>query len=265
MGLLRNASGLMIPDSTGRLGRADDPEFHIRRLNHFGQGMGIDLSSTHPQFSNKRLGSWEGYDEEDLDFDSHDEGLQLPQGHMDAAVEALWNNRALNGELRTRGNNELYHRSPYTHNFTSSIPRTPNGPSHIEGTIHKDVSDPTKLEHSYLLSFINGEHSTFHDPSDTVHDNHKDAMQAISSRFQEFNRNRQGTRADVSALVSDSINNPNQSHMQQRRRTPSLFSSQFLKVGHYPQHSDDFGVLEDNIDLKTGNWAKIDPEGYFPD
>ena len=265
MDLLRNANGLLIPDSTGRLGRADDPEFHIRRLNHFGQGMGIDLASTHPQFSGKNLGSWEGHDTEDLDFDSHDEGLQLPQGHMHAAEQALRDNTSI-GELRTRGGNELYHRSPYRHNFTSSIPRTPNEPSHIEGRIIKDVSDPTKLQSSYILSFINGEHSTFHDPSDTVHDNHKDAMQAISRRFQDINRNRKGTSADVSALVSDSINNPDLSRMSRLRRVaPSLFGSQFLGVGHYPNESGESNALHDHIDLKTGTWAKLDPEGYFPD
>lgn len=268
MDLLRNSSGLMIPDSTGRLGRADDPEFHIRRLNHFGQGMGIDLSSTHPQFSGKRLGSWEGHDTEDLDFDSHDEGLQLPQGHMDAAGLALWDNTSI-GELRRRGNNELYHRSPYRHNFRSNIPRTPNGPSHIEGTIHKDVSDPTKLDSSYLTSLMNLEYPTYSDSSSTVHDNYKDAIKSLSNRFNNFNRNRKGTSADVSALVSSSINNPDPGHIRRINKVaPSLLGSQFLKVGHYPQHPDDpddFAVLEDSIDLKTGTWAKIDPNGYFPD
>ena len=254
----------MLPSSTGRSGRADDPEFHIRRLNHFGQGMGIDLASTHPQFSGKRLGSWEGHDTEDLDFNSHEEGLQLPQGHMDAAGQALWDNTSI-GELRRRGNNELYHRSPYRHNFTSSITHSPNEPSPIKGSISKDVSDPTKLDSSYLTSFMNLEYPTYSDSSSTVHDNHKDAIKSLSSRFNNFNMNRQGTSADVSALVSSSINNPSQAIMQERRSIPSLFSSQFLGVGHYPYESGDFDELEDSIDLKTGNWAKIDPEGYFPD
>ena len=52
-----------------------------------------------------------------------------------------------------------------------------------------------------------------------------------------------------------------------RRTSPEIFSPQFMKVNvsdfREPKEEDRF--RSDVIDLKTGNWAKIDPEGYFPD
>ena len=92
MGLLRNARGLLIPDAFGgKPGRADDPEFHIRRLHHFGQGMGVDLTSTHPNFSRKHIARspLSAMPTDLFQVDSHDEGLHLPQGHISAGSDAI--------------------------------------------------------------------------------------------------------------------------------------------------------------------------------
>lgn len=49
-----------------------------------------------------------------------------------------------------------------------------------------------------------------------------------------------------------------------RRTSPEMFSPQFMKVDVSDYNEKD-RLSTDVIDLKTGNWAKIDPEGYFPD
>ena len=271
MELLRNARGLIIPSaSASGSGRADDPEFHIRRLQHFGSGMGIDLASAHPQFSSKALSSYEDlYDgDEDLDFNSHDEGLQLPEGHIRSARKAVSQATDHDPEVRARAQYELDHRSPYLHRFAAGLPRVPDEDFNLSGDIYKDVvTDTTSvLPSGYLMSMLNRDRNTPHSDLDaTHHDNYKDAIKTISGRFQEFNRNRQGTSADVSALISRSIDTPSPSKMdRQRRLDPHTLGSQFLKVMHLPSAIDGERKV-DHIDLKTGTWAKIDPEGYFPD
>lgn len=279
MGLLRNASGLIIPSAAASMsGRANDPEFHIRRLQHFGSGMGIDLASVHPQFSSKKLiSSEDSYDgDEDLDFNSHDEGLQLPEGHIRSARKAVSQATEYDPEVRVGAQHELDHRGPYLHRFAAGLPQVPDEDFSISGDIYKDITDPTSaLPSGYLVSILNRDKKTsnfipartriIHPEGDeTHHDNYKDAIKSLSSRFKEFNRNRQGTSADVSDLVSRSINNPDSNRMGRMRRiTPHMLGSQFLQVTHYPYQSAEGEV--DHIDLKTGNWAKLDPEGYFPD
>lgn len=264
MGLLRNASGLIIPSSTaGRSGRADDPEFHISRLNHFGQGMGIDVASTHHTFSGKNLASFEGHDDEEFSFNSHDEGLQLPMGHIDAARSAINNSLPDHMEdLRKGAVRELDHRRPYIQRVHTGSSRSGGAGdlSDIRGTIYKDTHGPTPGGHPSRGILGRWGQEWRHLPAST----HKDAIKDISSRFQEFNRNRTGPSADVANLVSSSINNPNEQTAEYlRREVPSIFSSQFLGIMHFPQ--DESKEFHDHIDLKTGTWAKIDPEGYFPD
>ena len=260
MALLRNASGLLIPDSTGRLGRADDPEFHIRRLEHFGKGMGIDVASTHPTFSGKNLASFSDRPLGDsLEFQSHDEGLVMSKAHSQAAEVAIDNDRSGYGRnIKNAAIDELRHRSAYEHRADLE-----NGD--LRGSVYKDTSEliiPT--EHSFVRAakWISG-----HWGSDANNGTHKDAMKAVSSRFQEFNRNRKGPDETVSELVNKGINNPSERLMRGlNRMAPSTLGSQFLGVGHFIDSNLSGSTdLHDHIDLKTGNWAKLDPEGYFPD
>jgi hypothetical protein len=91
-------------------------------------------------------------------------------------------------------------------------------------------------------------------------------MKDVSSRFQEFNRNRKGPDKTVSELVNKGMNHPSERLMRGMQRVaPSTLGSQFLGVGHFMDNPGSSTDLHDHIDLKTGNWAKIDPEGYFPD
>lgn len=259
MGLLRNASGLLIPDSTGRLGRADDPEFHIRRLEHFGKGMGIDIASTHPTFSGKNLASFADRPLDDsLEFQSHDEGLVMSKAHAQAAEVAIDNDRSgYGGNIREAALDELRHRSPYEHRADLE-----NGD--LNGSIYKDTSEliPTGIDYIRPAKWLAGHWGSNHN-----NDTHAAAMKDISSRFQEFNRNRKGPDATVAELVNKGMHRPSERLMRGLNRVaPSTLGSQFLGVGHFINHPDSSSTdLHDHIDLKTGNWAKIDPEGYFPD
>lgn len=260
MGLLRNASGLIIPDAFGgKPGRANDPEFHIRRLQHFGQGMGIDVVSTHPTFSGKNLATFEDRPRNaSLDFQSHDEGLVMSKAHAKSAEITIDNDRSgYGGKNREAALDELRHRSAYEH-----IADLENGD--LKGSIYKDTSEliPSRSEHFRPAKWIGG-----HWGGDHNNDTHAAAMKDVSSRFQEFNRNRKGPDATVSELVNKGMNNPNKRmFIGLQRVAPSTLGSQFLGVGHFVNHPDWSRTdLHDHIDLETGNWAKIDPEGYFPD
>lgn len=259
MGLLRNASGILIPDAFGgKPGRANDPEFHIRRLQHFGQGMGIDISSTHPTFSGKNLTTFTDQPRDDsLSFQSHDEGLVMSKAHAASAGAAIdYDRSGYGGKNRDLAIDELNHRSAYEHRVDLE-----NGD--LKGSIYKDTSEPIPTEYSFVrpAKWISG-----HWGSDANNGTHADAMKAVSNRFQEFNRNRQGPNATVSELVNKGINNPSESMMRRLQRSaPSTLGSQFLGVGHFVNIDRRSSDIYDHIDLKTGNWAKIDPEGYFPD
>ena len=257
MGLLRHASGLLIPDSTGRLGRADDPEFHIRRLEHFGKGMGIDVASTHPTFSGKNLASFEDSPHEDsLEFQSHDEGLMMSRAHSAAAEVAIDNDQSgYGGKNREAALDELRHRSAYQHNVYRE-----NGD--LKGAIYKDTSELMPTEHTFIRP---AKWISAHWGSDANNGIYTDAMKAVSRGFQEFNRNRKGPDAPVAELVNKGINNPSERIMRGLQRVaPSTLGSQFLGIGHFRDRNTSTD-LHDHIDLETGNWAKIDPEGYFPD
>lgn len=259
MGLLRNASGLIIPSAAiGGSGRADDPEFHIRRLEHFGKGMGINLTSTYPSFSGKDLNTYgdgqtypDGQIGENLKFNSHDEGLHLPTGHMEAAHEAVYDHTSGGmQELRNGALDELSHRSPYR-TYVVADPPGHWDPNKFHGVLVKSTSDGR-------------DHARGWGHKEASEDTYADAMKGVSSRFQDFNSNRTGTPANISNLVSKVINIPNERLIRATRAMfPHKLSSQFLGVSHLYGDFDDKD-LHDQVDLKTGNWAKIDPEEYFP-
>ena len=252
MELLRNASGLMIPIGSGRSGRADDPETHISRLNHFGQGMGIDLSSLSsglPQFTSKSLRYVTGSDNPSrgsIDFDSHDEGLESTAGHIANAEHLLHSNLDKYNEPFDRSASaELDHRSPYHH--LSGIIEDGS----MQGYVRKQTNRNSDIFSSWNERNAKGPVTL------------KDSMIEARSGFGEYSRNRQGPNAHVSKMVDRVINTNEMSPAGSSllRNYPHYFSPQFLNA--HIIGTD--GHVTDQIDLKTGNWAKIDPEGYFPD
>jgi len=250
MGLLRNARGLLIPDAFGgKPGRADDPEFHIRRLHHFGQGMGVDLTSTHPNFSRKHIARspLSAMPTDLFQVDSHDEGLHLPQGHISAGSDAIQLEMGSEHPQFDKAITELHHRAPFR-NHTRTAPR-----GGMHGSISKEISDGDR--------FI----ATISEPWDQQgSQSFKDADKLIRSEFGNKNRNRSVPSTDILAIVNRAIQHPaEESIRHSRRQSPSLLSPQFLSVRHFEREYD--SLDSDHIDLETGNWAKIDPEGYFPD
>lgn len=247
MGLLRNARGLIIPDAFGgKPGRADDPEFHIRRLHHFGQGMGVDLASTHPNFSRKHIARSiaSNIPTDFFNMDSHDEGLHLPQGQLNAASDAIQLEMGDEHPQFDKTLFELHHRAPF-HNFVTASPRG------MRGSISKDISDGDRF-------------ATISEPWDQqTSQPFKDADKLIRSEFGNQNRNRSIPSNAILAIVDRSLQHPAEESMRaSRRQFPSELSPQFLSVRHFEDDNDNLHT--DQIDLETGNWAKIDPEGYFP-
>lgn len=272
MGLLRNASGLLIANQTGvRPGRADDPEFHIKRLQHFGQGMGIDLTSTHSTFSNKHLDSGFYSPTSDLvTFDTHDEGLHLPSGHIEAAYDTLEESYPQPDEdedARFEAIDELYHRAPYRTDAHMDFKEHPE----IRGTTHKHLSrDIDGRGPNAMHEWGDKSRSTLpRSYLPPLHATYKDAFNQLTTDFRGFNRNREAVKPEVGQLVTRAINNPNVNVLSaMKRKRPYTLGSQFLGVNAYkdtPINDDDWLKGQDVIDLKTGTWAKIDPEGYFPD
>jgi hypothetical protein len=247
MGLLRNASGLLIPDAFGgKPGRADDPEFHIRRLHHFGQGMGVDLTSTHPNFSRKHIARSpvSAIPTDLLQMDSHGEGIHLPQGHINAGSDAIQLEMGSEWRKSDKALSELHHRAPF-HNYARTAPR-----GSMYGNISTEISDGDRF-------------ATISEPWDQQgSQSFKDADKLIRSEFGNQNRNRSVPSTDTLAIVNRAIQHPAEESMRvSRRQLPSELSPQFLSVRHFENDNID----SDHIDLETGNWAKIDPEGYFPD
>jgi hypothetical protein len=89
-------------------------------------------------------------------------------------------------------------------------------------------------------------------------------MKGLSHSFTGFNRNRKSPGTNISRMVNRVINTNEMSPHGRRllRNFPHAFGPQFLRVNILREDGND---PDDQIDLKTGNWAKIDPEGFFPD
>jgi len=215
--------------------------------------MGIDLSSLSsglPQFSSKALFTSAGNTANDqlgsLTFDSHDEGLDSTTGHIANAENLLHSNQAkYNDQHELDVFAELDHRSPYHH--MSGVAQDGS----MQGYVRKQTNRNSDIFSSWNERNAKGP-VTF-----------KDSMGEARSEFGEYNRNRQGPNAHVSKMIDRVINTNEMSPHGSRllRSYPHYFSSQFLNV----HNLGDAGSVTDQVDLKTGTWAKIDPEGYFPD
>ena len=180
----------------------------------------------------------------------------MSKAHSAAAEVAIDNDQSgYGGKNREAALDELRHRSAYQHNVYRE-----NGD--LKGAIYKDTSELIPTDYAFVrpAKWISG-----HWGSDANNGIYTDAMKAVSRGFQEFNRNRKGPDAAVSELVNKGINNPSERIMRGLQRVaPSTLGSQFLGIGHFRDRNTSTD-LHDHIDLETGNWAKIDPEGYFPD
>lgn len=265
MGLLRNVNESWIDIAgDGPLGvfnpkrtfRANDPEAHIRRLESFGAGIGVNLTSNRG-FSNKTMitsprGDASGIPKNVLlGFDEHDEAFPYTRGHLAESVNTLIKDVQ---ELRYPeplawkvDDNLAGTRSPFHHN-AEIIPdiQYRRYPNEISGETAKNLADPE------------GGVSTFRQNWGAYEDE-----QLKESNFKERTAGFRGDirqrivspGRDVSEVIENMLRNPTRDSFK-RVNNPEMFSSQFVKI--ITPHGQDV------VDLGTGNWAKIDPDEYFP-
>jgi len=223
--LLRNQKGM------------NDPEQYLSRLQHFSQGLGIPLDRADSSMGSKSL--WVGDSVKPLiAFRAHDEYSMFPFGQHWAAHGAL-------GDASKAGSNrdigrEINHR--LATQVTARI-----GDQGISGAVEKYHYDPATsgpVKQEYNVNKF--EHESEYKP----------ALVDIESRWKEINRNRKVDSGVLSA-ASNFLISPNPKVLRgMKSNHPDLFSSQFLEV-----NSDN---NSDVLDLNTGNWAEIHPDGYFP-
>jgi hypothetical protein len=276
--LLRNASnayGLTptsVDDSTrpGKTFDVRDPEAHIRRLMHFGAGMGEHLASTHPMFSNKSMyfgANAAGGINDAITFNEHDTDHPLTAGVLSNTHARLYDMEKKGLLDRNKMNmavNELEHRAPINH-WTSTLlhPDAPDrrfnqivnrDPTLIRGSINKQVT-PTSLLGNDFATNINVNWG-----SDIGDLSLSDARYQVREKLANFNKTRI-VDPQIESVIKTALNNPleggfGRHGIATRQTHPELYSSQFFKVAG--KHG------EDVIDLGTGTWAEVHPEGYFP-
>lgn len=87
-------------------------------------------------------------------------------------------------------------------------------------------------------------------------------LRSVRDVFGKINRTRRGPVAEVPSIDQTILRHT-------MRNDPHMMSPQFTQVNLSNPRMDtsisELPVTTDMIDLKTGTWAKIDPEGYFPD
>lgn len=225
--LLRNQRGM------------NDPEQYLSRLQHFSQGLGIPLDRAVSSLGSKALWMDNSSDDDPLvAFHSHDEYSMLSGGQHWAAHSAL-GNASKAGNNRDIGR-EINHRAATR--VTALI-----GDRGIRGQVVKHHFDPATSGPLHQESNVN----KFAHQSDF-----KPAFTDIESRWKEINRNRKVDSGVLSA-ASNFLASPNPKVLRgMQSNHPEMFSSQFLEINGKSSR--------DVIDLNTGNWAEIHPDGYFP-
>jgi hypothetical protein len=215
----------------------NNPEKYLSRVQHFSQGLGIPLDQAHPSFGTKTL-SMSSTTSPFIHFRVHDEHSMLPHGQHWAAQETL-GDASKAGMSRDIGR-EMNHRAATKVGVTMRD-------SGISGGVEKYHYDPALSGPVSLTSTG----KDFKHPSD-----YKSALTNVESRWKEINRNRK-VDPYVLSTASNLLASPDPKNLQSIKKIyPEAFSSQFLGV--YNDH------YRDVIDLHTGNWADIDPDGYFP-
>lgn len=259
--LLRHSKELIHPVD-GKPFRANDPEEYINRLHHFAAGLGFNpehlTSGRNPAFTSKGVSFYTNHGETrpnvtvSTDY-LFDEGM-LNKGLSESAWHSLYHGPDWNSgkyqDVGHRASKELAHRSGMDIVYqTVQQPGSNTGVRH-----HYDVSkmfnDSDPNTHRY-------EELTMDKAADTPGGAQK-AIKDISSRFRDFNRNRKVDKPAIE-VANNVISNPDQRFVNYYRSVlPGHMSSQFLgAIG-------DGNAGDDYIDLHTGTWAKLDPNGYFP-
>jgi hypothetical protein len=281
MGLLRNTDFTITDPETRKQVRAGDPEYHIRRLQHFGAGMGVDLTSTKDYFTNKRLfvtGPNHGDETRRLGsnylrFDVHDEGLQVPWGITDSAIANLQKNNAHNLK---EVHYELLHRTP----FDVSADDHHHGPiehAATEGMVIKHVNDISE-------DYDDGDDIplTWSSWDNYKNTNYKEGMTSVEGSFRHLNAKRIPPSREIMDQADDALRNPDKDMLSfYLRNRPHALSGQFVGItmpgpmGFFeggkrlpesgPGFPSEAPAHTDMLDLKTGTWAKMHPDGYFPD
>lgn len=261
MGLMRNEKRLKILNPiSGRMVSAADPEVHISRLAHFGSGMGVDLTGLHPPYSAKSLRSLRTRNGTDIAvaFGSHDEGLELPVGILDASRNTIDEAGAPEAPT-TQAIFELDHRYPYLHagyGSEKSIDR---------GVVAKDINAEAYGPHGLGHKERWGENTGL---------SHRDAAQRTRNVFRQLAAvdrrvpRHGGLSSEARDLLTHGLANPDPGYLAKtRRNAPNHLGAQFVKVEHSEGEIPfgDPGGIHDMIDLTTGTWAKIHPDEYFPD
>jgi hypothetical protein len=174
-----------------------------------------------------------------ISFYAHDEYSMLPHGQHWAA------HGALAGASKEIGNKHDIKREMHHRMATSVTARM--GDQGIRGTVEKYHFDPaTAGPRVSQLDSKKFEHES----------DYKPALTDIESRWKEINRDRKVDSGVLSA-ASNLLASPKPKVLQSiKRNHPEVFSSQFLEVNSDSYH--------DVIDLRTGNWAEIHPDVYFP-
>lgn len=275
MGKLLRNSKLNVLDisehpTLGKTYRLADPEAHVGRLAHFSSGIGVNLLSD--KFTDKGIeldlypGSGHPIPTEGLWFRSHDEAFDKTSGEIDEADIALFGrNRGYykdgtprfnrDGTPRDPGFNqdifkELRGRNAYFHNVQVIPSDFPEYKNEYVGRHQKAIAADDHEGVTNTIEPWGAYQDDRQSPSDF-----KDTLNVFRARINEFHRNRQ-VKPEVLEAVNHALANPVRDTWT-RNNYPEMYSSQFIKVMH-PEGSD-------VIDTKTGTWAKIHPEGYFPD
>jgi hypothetical protein len=232
--LLRNQKGM------------NDPEQYLSRLQHFSQGLGMPLDQVVSPLGNKGL--WVGSGEPSvMHFNVHDEYNMLSTGQHWAAQGAL-GDASKAGSKRDIGR-EMNHRK------ATGVTATMLNPDDISGRVIKNYYDPATsgpMPQQYNVNKF--EHTSEYKP----------ALTDIESRWKEINRNRKVDSGVLSA-ASNFLASPHPEVLRgMQNNRPEMFSSQFLLVNSHNPRDISGPNLHDVIDLNTGNWAEIHPDGYFP-
>lgn len=274
--LLRNIKGMNILDhASGRMKSPANPEVHIGRLAHFGAGMGVDLTGLSPKYSSKHMHVNRFYSEstpsgfpedQNVDFDSHDEGLELPYGVLSASRTAI-NNTDAPKSIIYQAQREITHRSPYSHSgWGSRSPDIDHGVvdkllnSYVHGPDHPTDESDIPLRNSFRHTEWWGSETGL---------SHGGAAQRTREAFRNLasidRRVHGGFSPEAKDLMEHGLANPDPRSLDRiRSNSPHYLGPQFLLVGLDDPNISGPG-FRDMIDLKTGTWAKIHPDEYFPD